>query len=213
MLFDTQKIIDALAEQGIRAAVCPECGRVREVAENLLVPHEHKGKPCGGSGAFVVSVEDPDFAEVTKGVTLEMPPPFADPPTTDSISDEEAEEDDEDHPVRFLIGAEAEAHQHLTACFAALECEEGGCEHTKDSQHLESPALAPFDGCQVCVVREVQSVMWEWAEKAETEAVARYLESRAHHPAIDQRSSASLHYLARMLRQGEHHVHDRADEG
>lgn len=50
--------------------------------------------------------------------------------------------------------AHQNAEKHLEACYEALEAEEEG------EADIESPACAPFCGCNTCVVREVVYASW-----------------------------------------------------
>jgi hypothetical protein len=50
--------------------------------------------------------------------------------------------------------AQQAAEDHLAACEAALWREEEG------EDGPESPAHAPYDGCDTCMVREVLAAVW-----------------------------------------------------
>lgn len=50
--------------------------------------------------------------------------------------------------------AHQNAEKHLEACYEALNAEEEG------EAEIESPACAPFCGCDTCVVREVVYASW-----------------------------------------------------
>jgi hypothetical protein len=55
--------------------------------------------------------------------------------------------------------AQAAAEKHLAACFEAYwSYEEGG-------EEISSPAIAPFDGCDTCIVREVLWAAWPYLEE------------------------------------------------
>jgi len=71
-------------------------------------------------------------------------------------------------PVEARAGGEADyvqlaqraAEAHLAACYEALyACEEG-------DETAESPACAPFCGCETCVVRETLHAAWPFCEAA-----------------------------------------------
>jgi len=49
--------------------------------------------------------------------------------------------------------AHRNASEHLAACMEALDREQGG-------EDVDSPAIAPFCGCETCVVREVLYAGW-----------------------------------------------------
>jgi hypothetical protein len=51
----------------------------------------------------------------------------------------------------FAARLQRTAEQHLNACLEAMESWDAGGE-------ADSPAHAPFDGCNTCVVREVLMV-------------------------------------------------------
>lgn len=55
--------------------------------------------------------------------------------------------------------AQRAAEAHLAACWEAYWAEEEGRE-------IESPACAPFCGCDTCVVREVLFAAWSFLESA-----------------------------------------------
>jgi hypothetical protein len=55
----------------------------------------------------------------------------------------------------FNQHVQVKAEAHLAACFDAMEAFDEGDENA------ESPALAPFDGCPTCTVREVLMVCWD----------------------------------------------------
>jgi hypothetical protein len=68
-------------------------------------------------------------------------------------------------PVETDYGqlAQEAAEKHLTACWEAYWAE----EETEDLDSLpESPACAPFDGCETCVVREVLFAAWPFMERS-----------------------------------------------
>ena len=50
--------------------------------------------------------------------------------------------------------AQKAAEAHLDACFEAMWAYDEG------DDEVESPALAPFCGCQTCIVREVLWAAW-----------------------------------------------------
>jgi len=62
------------------------------------------------------------------------------------------------------IGSETQrvAEAHLGECWRVLWAEEGDIEPDEDAgeEGLESPACAPFCGCDTCVVREVLYAAW-----------------------------------------------------
>jgi hypothetical protein len=61
--------------------------------------------------------------------------------------------------VGLEAAAQRAAEVHLEACLEAMwEYEENGVE-------VESPASAPFCGCNTCVVREVLWAGWQYLEK------------------------------------------------
>ena len=53
----------------------------------------------------------------------------------------------------FGYEAQRAAEAHLDACMEALDEQEHG-------EDVESPASAPFDGCDTCCVREVLFAAW-----------------------------------------------------
>lgn len=56
--------------------------------------------------------------------------------------------------------AHAAAERHLNACHAAMYAEEDG------EPDVENPAIAPFCGCQTCVVREALHAAWPIIQQA-----------------------------------------------
>lgn len=59
--------------------------------------------------------------------------------------------------------AQRAAEAHLAACWEAL----GAAEESDDPDDWPpSPAVAPFCGCDTCVVREVLFVAWDIIEVA-----------------------------------------------
>lgn len=62
--------------------------------------------------------------------------------------------------------AQKAAEEHLSACWEAYWAEEES-ESLEDLP--ESPACAPFCGCETCVVREVLFAAWPIIEQATTE--------------------------------------------
>ena len=52
----------------------------------------------------------------------------------------------------FATRLQGKAERHLNACMEAMDAEEWGSD---DEDLMESPAYAPFDGCNTCIVREV----------------------------------------------------------
>lgn len=62
--------------------------------------------------------------------------------------------------------AQKAAEEHLTACWEAYWAEEE-CESLDELP--ESPACAPFCGCETCVVREVLYAAWPIIEQATAE--------------------------------------------
>jgi hypothetical protein len=56
--------------------------------------------------------------------------------------------------------AQKEAEKHLAACQEALWSEE------ETGRPMDSPACAPFCGCDTCIVREVLWAAWEILEEA-----------------------------------------------
>ena len=55
----------------------------------------------------------------------------------------------------YGLAAQRVAEAHLAACSEGLYAEEEG-----ESSDFESPASAPFCGCETCVVREVLYAAW-----------------------------------------------------
>lgn len=66
----------------------------------------------------------------------------------------------------FGVLAQKAAEAHLSACWEAYYAEEEG-ENLEDLP--ESPACAPFCGCETCVVREVLFAAWPIIEQANAE--------------------------------------------
>jgi hypothetical protein len=60
------------------------------------------------------------------------------------------------------FGAEAQkaAEAHLAAC------QEAFWDYEEGSEEIESPASAPFCGCDTCIVREVLTAGWPFAYKS-----------------------------------------------
>lgn len=68
----------------------------------------------------------------------------------------------------FSERTQRKAEQHLDACLEAMDAHEWGSDDP-----VESPAFAPFDGCNTCIVREVLLVCWdEMMEEARREVRA-----------------------------------------
>lgn len=59
----------------------------------------------------------------------------------------------------FGFEAQAAAEAHLCACHEALSADE-------DGEDIESPASAPFCGCETCEVREVLFAAWPFLKLA-----------------------------------------------
>lgn len=68
---------------------------------------------------------------------------------------------DDDEPIDYGAEAQRAAEDHLAACWSAFHDEED-----EEGQPIESPASAPFDGCQTCEVREVLYAAYPHLEKA-----------------------------------------------
>jgi hypothetical protein len=59
--------------------------------------------------------------------------------------------------------AQAAAEAHLVACHEALHAEE------EVEEYVDSPASAPFCGCETCEVREVLFAAWPFLKLAALE--------------------------------------------
>jgi len=51
----------------------------------------------------------------------------------------------------FAVRVQRKAEEHLSRCWEAED----------EPTEVESPAYAPFCGCQTCIVREVLMVCWD----------------------------------------------------
>lgn len=58
------------------------------------------------------------------------------------------------------VVAQAAAEEHLAACFEAEDAYEQAMEDGTDLADLDTPACAPFDGCQTCEIREILYAAW-----------------------------------------------------
>lgn len=70
--------------------------------------------------------------------------------------------------------AQAAAEAHLAACMVSLFAEEEGT----DEEAPESPASAPFCGCETCLVREALVGAWKVVDAYCEDAVAEALRER-----------------------------------
>lgn len=66
------------------------------------------------------------------------------------------------------VRAQAKAEAHLAKCFEALYDDESGDSSASGDEPVESPAVAPFCGCDTCQVREIL-----FAAKEELTLIAR----------------------------------------
>lgn len=60
--------------------------------------------------------------------------------------------------------AQKAAEEHLNGCWEAYWAEE--MLEDPNAELPESPAFAPFDGCETCVVREILSAAWPFVERS-----------------------------------------------
>lgn len=56
-------------------------------------------------------------------------------------------------PLDVGVAAQRAAQRHLAACWEALEISDAGGE-------AQSPACAPFCGCETCEIREILHAAW-----------------------------------------------------
>lgn len=56
--------------------------------------------------------------------------------------------------------AHAAAQAHLDACHAAEEAYDQALADGTDTTGIDTPASAPFDGCETCEVREILYAAW-----------------------------------------------------
>lgn len=75
-------------------------------------------------------------------------------------------------PMDWGALAQTKAEKHLAACEAGLWCEQGECELEQPHDPAnpicarQSPACAPYCGCQTCQIREILWVAWPYVERA-----------------------------------------------
>lgn len=70
----------------------------------------------------------------------------------------------------FGIVAQKAAEAHLQACMDALDAEQDGDE-------IQSPASAPFCGCDTCCVREVLFAAWPFLLKEAGQELGSFAKS------------------------------------
>lgn len=72
---------------------------------------------------------------------------------------------DPDHD--YGADAHAAAAAHLEACYTALYAEDEAFGTGHAPEHLPvSPAIAPFDACDTCQIREILHAAWPWLRLA-----------------------------------------------
>lgn len=182
-----QEIIDRLKGLGIRATVCPNCGRVKEVQDDRIVHHYVLNTPveCQGSGVCVLGDVEQAFEQIACRLDLEVPR----------------------HGTDYLRMAGEEAKARLEGLFASLEraAEVAATlvpEGTPVFTSVTSPSGEQFCGCVSCIVREVMILVWPYAAQGEVSDIVNYLMTEASREGLNKPMRKACQHIADHIAEG-----------